>query len=145
MRLWCAVFLGPLCAAWDNSVARTPPLGFSNWNYWRNNFNASVFRETAKFMRDKGFLQAGYNYITLGGIGYAAGATPGGNITRNATGFLQVDPVKFPGDPTKGVEAGNAALRALAEDLRKMGFKWGAYTEAGTAGLQTKLIDSVTK
>ena len=87
-RLLC-VFLGAaLCAAWNNSVARTPPLGFSNWNYWRNNFNASVFRETAKFMRDKGFLQAGYNYITLGGIGYAAGATPGGNITRNAYALI---------------------------------------------------------
>ena len=85
-------------------------------------------------MRDKGFLQAGYNYITLGGIGYAAGATPGGNITRNATGFLQVDPVKFPGDAATGVEAGNAAMRALVDELRGMGYKWGAYTEAGTAG-----------
>ena len=79
-------------------------------------------------------MQAGYNYITLGGIGYAAGATPGGNITRNATGFLQVDPVKFPGDAATGVEAGNAAMRALVDELRGMGYKWGAYTEAGTAG-----------
>jgi hypothetical protein len=52
-------------------------------------------------MKDKGFLAAGFDYMTLGGIGYANGSTckpvSSCNITRNATGFLQVDPVRFPG------------------------------------------------
>ena len=36
-------------------------------------------------MKDRGFLSAGYTYITLGGIGYANNSQPGGNITRNST------------------------------------------------------------
>ena len=52
-------------------------------------------------MKESGLLAAGYNYVTLGGIGYANGSTypdgqhgwPSGTkgaITRNASGFLQV-------------------------------------------------------
>ena len=36
-------------------------------------------------MKDRGFQEAGYTYITLGGIGYANNSQPGGNITRNST------------------------------------------------------------
>eukprot|EP00947_MAST-08B_sp_MAST-8B-sp1_P005045 g5045.t1 len=100
--------------------------GFNNWNQWANHINASIFRETAQFMKDKGFLAAGYEYVTLGGIGYANGSTPGGNITRNASGYLVVDPLKFPG--------GNPGFVELTNDIRALGFRFGAYTEAGTAG-----------
>jgi hypothetical protein len=113
-------------AALHNGAAIRPPLGFSNWNRWQNRINASIFRETAAFMRESGLLAAGYEYVTLGGIGYANGSTPGGNITRNASGHLQSDPIRFPG--------GNEGIRKLAEELRSWGFKWGSYTEAGTAG-----------
>lgn len=114
-----------------------PVLGYSNWNGFHNKINASLFIDTAKFMKSSGLLAAGYNYVTLGGIGYAEGATwndtqhgwgPAGpgNITRNATGFLQCDPVRFPG--------GNEGMRKLVDDVRSMGFKWGHYTESGTSG-----------
>ncbi len=104
---------------------------------FHNNINASLFRDTAAFMKESGLLAAGYTYVTLGGIGYANGSTyPAGqqhwgpmgpgNISRNATGFLQVDPVRFPG--------GNEGMRALTDEVRAMGFKWGSYTESGTAG-----------
>ena len=117
--------------------AKTPPMGYSNWNGFHNKINTSLFIETATFLKKSGLLAAGYDLVTLGGIGYANGSTwnsseqgwPGGipgNITRNATGFLQVDPVRFPG--------GNEGMRKLASDLRGMGFRWGSYTEAGTAG-----------
>merc|ERR1719272_555695 len=92
-------------AAWNNGVARTPPLGYSNWNNFHNNINSSLFIDTARFMKDNGFLAAGYNYITLGGIGYLNNSAPGGNITRNASGYFQVDPIKFPG--------GNEGMRKL--------------------------------
>jgi hypothetical protein len=100
------------------------------WNYFANNFNTSLFMETSKFMKDKGFLAAGYNYMTLGGIGYANGSTckpvSSCNITRNSTGFLQVDPVRFPG--------GNDGFTDMTNKIRAMGYKWGSYTEAGTSG-----------
>ena len=99
-------------------------------NFFHNNFNSSIFLETSKFMKEKGFLAAGYNYMTLGGIGYANGSTcqpvSACNITRNATGFLQVDPAKFPG--------GNDGFTQMTDQIRAMGYKWGSYTEAGTSG-----------
>eukprot|EP00039_Didymoeca_costata_P021632 m.345013 g.345013 ORF g.345013 m.345013 type:complete len:671 (+) comp25672_c0_seq1:63-2075(+) len=112
--------------SWNNGAAVTPPRGFSNWNMWHNNFNASLFRSVAQFMKDSGLQQAGYNFITLGGIGYANSSGPGQNITRNASGYLVVDPTKFPG--------GNNGMKVLTDDIRMMGFKWGSYTEAGTQG-----------
>jgi hypothetical protein len=36
---------------------------------WHNNINASLFLDVAAFMKSEGFLAAGYNFITLGGIG----------------------------------------------------------------------------
>ena len=58
-------------------------------------------------LQDSGLLAAGYTYITLGGMGFAENGDPEAvpgypniprqNITRNATGHLQVDPSRFPG------------------------------------------------
>jgi hypothetical protein len=104
---------------------------------FHNKINTSLFLETAKFMKSSGLLAAGYDLITLGGIGYANGSTWNssehgwgplgpGNITRNASGYLQVDPVRFPG--------GNEGMRKLTDEIRAMGFRWGSYTEAGTTG-----------
>jgi hypothetical protein len=135
--------LGALLAAAAATTAvdaapglQTPAMGWSNWNSFANNINASLFRETAAFMKESGLLAAGYTYVTLGGIGYANGSTSPAaskghghiktNISRNATGYLQVDPLRFPG--------GNEGMRALASDVRALGFKWGHYTESGTAG-----------
>lgn len=70
--------------------ARLPRIQFTRPQMWHNNINASLFLDVATFMKDNGFLDAGYNYITLGGIGYANNSGPGGNITRNAAGMLQV-------------------------------------------------------
>ena len=129
-RLLLALALAPLAAARDNGVAVLPPMGYNQWNFFHNNFNSSIFLETSKFMKEKGFLAAGYNYMTLGGIGYANGSTcqpvSACNITRNATGFLQVDPTKFPG--------GNDGFTQMTDQIRSMGYKWGSYTEAGTSG-----------
>ena len=111
--------------ALNNGVARTPPRGWSNWNGFHNDFNASLMRGVADFLASSGLQAAGYEYITMGGIGYANNSQPGGNITRNATGYLQADPIKFPG--------GNAGVAALAQELRARGFKFGSYTEAGVA------------
>ena len=112
-------------------------MGYNNWNAFHNRINSSLFLDTATFMKQNGLLDAGYNYVTLGGIGYAEGATWNatshgwgplgpGNITRNATGYLQCDPVRFPG--------GNEGMRKLTDSIREMGFKWGHYTESGTSG-----------
>ena len=45
-------FLIGTAVAWDNGVARTPPLGYSNWNNFHNNINSSLFIETASMFAD---------------------------------------------------------------------------------------------
>ena len=94
-------------AAWDNGAARTPTRGWQNWNAFHNEFNASLTLEIAHFLRDSGLLAAGFEYITLGGMGFAEHGDPEDmpgyphiprqNITRNSSGHLQVDPARFPG------------------------------------------------
>lgn len=79
-------------------------------------------RGVADFLASSGLQAAGYEYITMGGIGYANNSQPGGNITRNATGYLMADPIKFPG--------GNAGVATLAAELRARGFKFGTSTIA---------------
>lgn len=63
--------------------------------------------DIARGMKESGLLNAGYNYITLGGMGFAENGDPQSvpgfphipplNITRNASGYLQVDASRFPG------------------------------------------------
>ncbi len=93
--------------AWDNGVALTPVRGWQNWNAFHNDFNASLAIEVAHFLKDSGLLAAGFDYLTLGGMAYAEHGDPQSvpgfpnipqqNITRNATGHLQVDAARFPG------------------------------------------------
>ena len=63
-------------AAWDNGAARAPTRGWQNWNAFHNAFNASLTLEVAHFLRDSGLLAAGYEYITLGGMGFAEHGDP---------------------------------------------------------------------
>jgi len=41
-------------------------LGFTAWNGFEMNFNASLMLRTAQAMSKNGMLAAGYNYITIG-------------------------------------------------------------------------------
>ena len=82
-------------------------LCLQNWNGFGNAFNASLTLEIAHFLKDTGLLAAGFEYLTLGGMGFAEHGDPQAvpgfpnipkqNITRNASGHLQADPARFPG------------------------------------------------
>ena len=152
----------------DNGAALTPPLGWQNWNGFMMNFNSSLFRKMAKGMQANGLLDAGYNVISVGGSTYPRqGLAPKYNssnssnmqyvIVRNASGYYQIDPGKFPGPGSSadclddtvlnaclanhsnghdwpnggpeycGCRNGNEGMRALSAELRAMGYKWGSY------------------
>lgn len=152
--------------AWDNGVALTPVRGWQNWNAFHNDFNASLAIEVAHFLKDSGLLAAGFDYLTLGGMAYAEHGDPQSvpgfpnipqqNITRNATGHLQVDAARFPGPGSSpsclaggpdlqtclqkhnysspeacGCVNGNEGMRNLTNYLRSLGFRFGIYTAAG--------------
>lgn len=55
-------FLIGTAVAWDNGVARTPPLGYSNWNNFHNNINSSLFIETASMFADASAFPPHLNY-----------------------------------------------------------------------------------
>ena len=121
------------------------------------NFNASLVRRTAAAMKRRGLLEAGFSYLSIGGSTYphpvADEAPPWRNlIVRNATGFVQIDPGRFPGPGSNmtmcedaallrdclgqgarqrlpqqcGCVDGNAGMKKLIADVHAMGFLWGS-------------------
>ena len=44
---------------YDNSVAMTPPMGWSSWNLFRNKINEDLIYETAKALKDSGLAEKG--------------------------------------------------------------------------------------
>merc|ERR1711969_117518 len=67
-------------------------------------FNASLVRRTAKAMKERGLLDAGYKLLSIGGSTYEhAGVAPFDfkpwlRLTvRNSTGHMQIDPARWPG------------------------------------------------
>ena len=42
-----------------------PPLGWNSWNTFGSNISDELIRETARIMKEKGYLEAGYKYIVI--------------------------------------------------------------------------------
>ncbi|KZW00774.1 glycoside hydrolase family 27 protein [Exidia glandulosa HHB12029] len=100
--------------AWNNGVAKLPPMGFNTWNRFQCGINETLMRDTAQAMLDLGFLAAGYNYVNLDDCWHLQ--------DRDADGKLQVDSSKFP-----------SGLNALTDYLHSLGFLAGIYEDEGTA------------
>ena len=43
----------------------TPPMGWNSWNTFGNDISDELIRTTARAMKDKGYLDAGYRYIVI--------------------------------------------------------------------------------
>jgi alpha-galactosidase len=101
-------------SALDNGLARTPPMGFNDWNAFGCNVSASLMEQTALAMHTDGMQAAGYNYVNIDDCWLKK--------QRDANGNLVPDPAKFP-DGIKGV----------ADYVHSLGMKLGIYEDAGTA------------
>ena len=44
---------------YSNEVAKTPPMGWSSWNTFRNNIDQDIIMQTAHAMKDSGLANAG--------------------------------------------------------------------------------------
>ena len=77
-------------------LLQLPVMGWSSWNSFHRNINASVFLDAAAAIRANGMQQAGYHYINIDGGWWDGSDT--GQIRRNATGYVQVNLDKFPGE-----------------------------------------------
>jgi alpha-galactosidase len=101
--------------ALDDGLARTPPMGFNNWNatHCRAEFNEDMVKGMADLFVTSGLKDAGYEYINLDDCW----ALP----QRDAQGRLVPDPVRFPN-----------GIKAVADYVHSKGLKIGIYTSAGT-------------
>ncbi len=109
------VTAAPQAAALDNGVARTPPMGFNNWNatHCDASFNESMVKGIADAFIRLGFKDAGYTYVNIDDCW----AEP----TRNSNGALVPNRTRFPN-----------GIKAVADYVHAKGLKFGIYTSAGT-------------
>ena len=99
--------------AYENGVRRTPLMGWSSWNTFRNNIDDKLILDTARAMKDTGLLDAGYCYVNLDDNWHS-------NM-RDENGEWQGDLVRFP-----------HGMAYVVDRLNEMGFKAGIYSSNGT-------------
>ncbi len=98
----------------DNGLAKTPPMGFNDWNSFGCNVDEQLIKQTADYFVSSGLKDVGYNYVNIDDCWLTH--------SRDAAGKLVPDPVKFP-DGIKGT----------ADYVHSKGLKLGIYEDAGTA------------
>nr|WP_309114316.1 NPCBM/NEW2 domain-containing protein [Saccharothrix sp.] len=109
------VISAPPAPALQNTLTRTPQMGFNNWNatHCRAEFNEAMIKGVADAFVTHGLKDVGYNYVNIDDCW----ALP----QRNANGDLVPDPARFP-----------SGIKALADYVHARGLKFGIYTSAGT-------------
>ncbi|WP_037914577.1 glycoside hydrolase family 27 protein [Actinacidiphila yeochonensis] len=110
------LLLGPAQSAHalDNGLARTPPMGFNDWNAFGCNVSEQLIEQTADYLVSSGLKDDGYTYVNIDDCWLTK--------SRDASGNLVPDPAKFP-DGIKGT----------ADYVHAKGLKLGIYEDAGTA------------
>ena len=94
-----------------NGLALTPPMGWNSWNKFACDITEETVRKTADAMVSSGMRDAGYQYVVIDDCWHGK---------RDADGFIQADPVKFP-----------SGIKALADYIHSKGLKFGIYSDAG--------------
>jgi len=103
--------LSPAWAQKFPGIAETPPMGWNSWNKFGCDVSEKLIRDTADAMASSGLRDAGYVYINLDDCWQGQ---------RDADGFIQPDPVRFP-----------SGMKALADYVHARGLKLGIYSDAG--------------
>lgn len=94
-------------------LALKPPMGWNSWNTFGGNVNEKVVLETADAMVSQGFLDAGYNILTIDDCWMAS--------ERDKDGNLQVDLNSFP-----------RGMQYISDYVHSKGLKFGLYEDVGT-------------
>ena len=93
-------------------IAIKPPMGWNSWNTFGKDINDSLIRQIADTMVEKGYLEAGYEYLIIDDCWSLK--------ERDASGSLVPDPEKFP-----------HGMKAVADYVHSKGLKFGMYSCAG--------------
>jgi alpha-galactosidase len=103
----------PVVAAQDSTLARTPPMGFNNWNAFGCDVSETLIKQTADVIVSSGLKDLGYQYVNIDDCWSLR--------ERGRDGRLVPDPVKFP-----------SGIRGVADYVHAKGLKLGIYGDAGT-------------
>ncbi|MEP9381659.1 NPCBM/NEW2 domain-containing protein [Nocardioides cheoyonin] len=101
-------------AALDDGLARTPPMGFNDWNAFGCNVDAQLIEQTADLFVSSGLKDAGYEYVNIDDCWMTHERDP-------ETGRLVPDPGKFPD-----------GIAAVADYVHARGLRLGIYESAGS-------------
>ena len=85
-------------------IARTAPMGWNSWNTFGPNINEELIRQMADVMVEKGYRDAGYEYLVIDDCWSLK--------QRDENGLLVADPEKFP-HGMKAVADGMTPLQAV--------------------------------
>jgi alpha-galactosidase len=98
-----------------NGLAKTPPMGWSSWNYFADNINESIVISTIDYFVNSGLKDAGYQFVNLddGWQRYKGDR-------KHHPGNIEYDPVKFP-----------RGIKYLADYAHSKGLKMGIYNGPG--------------
>jgi alpha-galactosidase len=109
--LLCVVAMPAQARAWDNGLAKTPPMGWNSWNKFGCNVSEELIKSAADAMASNGMKDAGYEYIVIDDCW---------QVSRDAEGNIVADATKFP-----------SGIKALADYVHSKGLKFGIYSDAG--------------
>ena len=93
----------------ENSLAKTPPMGWNSWNLFKDKVTDKLVREIADVMVSSGLRDAGYIYVNIDDT-WEGVRDKDGNLPPNS---------KFPD------------MKALADYVHSRGLKLGIYTSPG--------------
>ena len=98
-------------SAVDNGLARTPQMGWNNWNSLGCDVSESLLLDTSQKLVAFGLRDLGYNYVVLDDCW---------STHRTADGYVQVDTSKFP-----------RGMKYISDELHANGLLFGMYSSAG--------------
>ncbi len=106
-------YSGAPAPKFDNGAAKTPPMGWSSWNCFRNRIDEEQILKIGEAMVKAGLTEAGYLYLNLDDCWQSS--------LRDERGRLQGDLSAFP-----------SGIPALIKKLNTLGLKVGLYASNGT-------------
>ena len=118
-----AVSTPRLASAEDNSLERTPVLGWSSWSFLRKGPTSDNMKAQALALHNSGLQKLGYQYINLDDFWYQCPGPQGPNV--DSYGRWITDPSKFP------PQADTDGIKVLADYIHSLGMKFGIYVTPG--------------
>lgn len=93
-------------------IAAKPPMGWNSWNTFGQNIDEELIMRTADILAEKGYKDAGYEYLIIDDCWSLK--------ERDKDGNLVPDPQKFP-----------HGMKAVADYVHGKGLKFGMYSCSG--------------